>query len=112
MQRGEIYTVDLSPGNGREFSGPHAVVVLSCDRVIATQWMIVFVPGVELTGILSRYGVVVPAVESGLSVDLRFVPNQIRSLDFHVFLNKAVGNVPAERMLEIERKLKLELDIH
>lgn len=111
MRRGEIHRIDLGRGRGREFAGPQLAVVVSSDAVIAMQWMIAVVPAIDASISQAKYGVIVPASESGCSMDLRFLPNQLRSVDYGRFTRPAIGSLPSLRMLELEMKLKLELDL-
>jgi len=112
MLRGEIYSVDLGKGTGREGSGKHFAVVVSDDLSNSLQWMFVIVPGIDAAqSPRLRSGVLVPASESGVSVDIRFFPIQIRSVDFGRFSARPLGVVPPSRMIDLNTALKNQLDL-
>lgn len=112
MRRGEIYTVDLGPGIGREPHGVCPVVVVSDDFFNSLSWVVVVVPGEDAaTSVYRRTGVLVTAAESGLSFDVRFQAGYIRSLDLSRFPAQPDGAVPANTMTDIDAALRSVLDL-
>jgi len=112
MLRGEIYSVDLGKGRGRERIGKHFAVVVSDDFSNSLQWTIVIVPGVDVSHSPQlRSGVLILAFESGIPVDIRFFPIHIRSVDFSRFPAQPIGLVPPARMVDLDAALKNQLDL-
>ena len=112
MQRGDIYEINLGRGIGRECGGTHHVVVVSDSFTISLQWMIAIVPALDASKHLRRrYGVRVPATESGLSTDLLLLPNQIRSVDFSRFPKHSLGAVSAKHLSDLAAELRDTLEI-
>ena len=112
MQRGDIYSINLGRGIGRECAGTNHVVVISDSFTISLQWMIVVVPALDASKHpRRRYGIRVPAIESGLSTDLLFLPDQIRAVDFSRFPKQLLGSISATHLANIASVLKNNLGI-
>ncbi len=104
--------VNLGKGMGREFSGRRYVTVVSDDLTIFVEATIAVVPAIDHSREpTQKYGVPVGGVESGLPVDLLFIPTQIRALDFSRFKKPALGRVPDAQLKIIARELKRTLAI-
>jgi mRNA-degrading endonuclease toxin of MazEF toxin-antitoxin module len=112
MLRGEIHSVDLGKGRGRERIGKHFAVVVSDDFSNSLQWTIVIVPGVDASqSPRLRSGILIPASESRAPVDIRFLPIHIRSVDSSRFPSQPIGLVPSARMVDLDVALKNQLDL-
>jgi mRNA interferase MazF len=119
ISRGQIYTVDLAPTRGREQAGRRPVLVVSADAINRQPLVVTVVVGTDARRVPRNYptNVRVPAQEAGLPKDTVFLCFQIRSLDPGRFRDprtgrlNTVGSVPAHRMEEVDRALKLSLDL-
>ncbi|MCI0704928.1 MAG: type II toxin-antitoxin system PemK/MazF family toxin [Planctomycetia bacterium] len=111
MKRGEIYVVDLGPGIGREANGVRPVVVISSDVDNLVPFLVTIVPAVNATELTAVTGILVPASESGYSVDIAVLARQPRSLDPSPFPDTPVGTVPVALMDKIGFALKVHLDL-
>ena len=110
MLRGEIYSINIGKGRGRELSGVHFFVIVTDDFTNSLSWLVSAIPGIDARQ--KKNGIFVSAAESGLPIDLRFLPNYIRSFDFQRFAKKkALGIVPLAKMEAISIKLKGILEI-
>lgn len=111
MKRGEIYTIDLGPGVGREATGPHPVVVASIDVPNVTPMFVTVVPAVDVSAATAVLGVLVPATESGLSTDVAVLARQPRTLDVSRFPQRAIGFIPPAGMGRINLALQIHLGL-
>lgn len=112
MQRGEIYSVDLGKGIGREFAGHHFAAVLSDDFSISMQWTVIVVPGFDVSKYpLLRHGVLVLATDSGVPVDLLLQATQIRAIDYSRFPKKPVGSLSTRHLDDLADAIKSKLVI-
>jgi mRNA interferase MazF len=119
ISRGQIYTIDLSPTRGREQAGRRPVLVVSADAINRQPLVVTVVVGTDARNVPRNYptNVRVPAQETGLPKDTVFLCFQIRSLDPGRFRDSrtgrlnTIGSVPAHRMEEVDRALKLSLDL-
>ncbi|MDE3091007.1 MAG: type II toxin-antitoxin system PemK/MazF family toxin [Chloroflexota bacterium] len=109
--RGEIWLADLNPSRGSEQAGIRPVVVIqraSLDRFTTT---VVVVP---LTTNLRRLkvpgGVLIPAGEGGLDLDSVALCFQLSVIDRQRLI-RALGQLTATRLAEINRALKYTLDL-
>ena len=118
ISRGQIYLVNLNPGQGREQKGMRPVLVVSADA-INRQPFVVTVVSTGATTVPRDYptNVRVPGRESGLPRDTVFLCFQIRALDptrvqgprtGHV---TPVGQLPAARMAEVDTALRAVLSL-
>lgn len=113
IRRGEIHFVDLDPVRGREQAGRRPVLVVSADAINAQPLVVTVVVGTDASRVPLDYpvNVRVPRSESGLPLDTVFLCFQVRSLDPRRFGEPpaAAGLLPAERMAEVDRALRLAL---
>lgn len=110
VSRGQIYFV--SPSRGREQARPRPVLVVSSDAINRQPLVVTVVVGTsgETCRAITRPNVRVPAAESGLPKDPVFLCFQIRFLDSGLF-GEPAGRLPAVRMEEVGRTLRLSLDL-
>ena len=119
MKRGEIYFVDLEPGLGHEAKGRRPVLIVTSDVYNTKPLVVTVVVGTAARNVPDEYlsNVRVTAAETGLRIDTVFLCFQIRALDhsrFHDARGKPVapaGVMPAAKMAEVERALRLVLDV-
>ena len=119
IRRGQIYSVDLSPTQGREQKGRRPVLVVSSDAINSQPLVATVVVGTAAENIPRNYptNVRVTARETGLAKDTVFLCFQIRSLDPSRFVGAKTGSpnlagvMPKARMAEIDSALRLALDL-
>jgi mRNA interferase MazF len=113
MRRGEIYFVNLNPVVGREQYGTRPVLVVSNDTLNSLPLVVTVVPGTKAANVRHLYpsDVFVPADESGLPMDTVFLCFQARALDHSRFPARPDGQLPAERMGEVEAALRYVLGL-
>lgn len=119
IRRGQIYFVNLSPTRGREQAGRRPVLVVSSDAINRQPLVVTVIVGTDAKNVPRDYptNVRVTAAESGLQKDTVFLGFQIRSLDPDRFYEVATGRpslagtLPAHRVAEVERALRLALEL-
>lgn len=119
ISRGQIYFVNLGPTHGREQAGRRPVLVVSADAINRHPLVVTVVVGTDAKNVPRDYqtNVRVTAKETGLSLDTVFLCFQIRSLDPARFYDPKTcrlilaGAMPPARMDEVERALKLVLNL-
>ena len=119
ISRGQIYVVNLSPAHGREQAGCRPVPVVSADAMNRQPLVVTAVVGTDAKNVPRAYptNVRVTAKETGLPIDTVFLCFQIRSLDPARFFDAKThrlalaGTMPSARMAEVERALKLVLNL-
>lgn len=119
ISRGEIYFVNLGPTHGREQAGRRPVLVVSADAINRQPLVATVVVGTDAKNVPRDYptNVRVTAKETGLPLDTVFLCFQIRSLDPARFCDpktrrlNVAGTMPPARMAEVQRALKLVLQL-
>jgi mRNA interferase MazF len=119
ISRGQIYFVSLDPTKGREQAGRRPVLVVSADAINRQPLVITVVVGTDAKNVPRDYptNVRVTAKESGLPIDTVFLCFQVRSLDPARFFDpkthrpNLAGNLPPARMADIEKALRLVLNL-
>lgn len=115
IQRGEIYFVDLNPTKGREQAGRRPVLVVSSDAINRQPLVVTVVVGTRANNVPRDYpvNVRVGATETGLPHDTVFLCFHIRSLDPARFqaTSGAAGQMPPARMAEVEKAMRLVLEL-
>ncbi|MDF0555856.1 type II toxin-antitoxin system PemK/MazF family toxin [Kamptonema sp. UHCC 0994] len=108
IQRGEIYFVNLNPIQGREQAGMRPVLVLSINAINQLPLVVTVIVGTKGINIHREYptNVRVSPSESGLLIETVFLCFQIRSLDKERFSRDSVGQISAEKMLEVEAAIR------
>jgi mRNA interferase MazF len=104
MRRGEIYFVDLNPVRGREQGGRRPVLVFSGDVINSSPLVVTVIPGTDGANIARdfRTNVRIPAQETGLPTETVFLCFQIRALDHSRFPQHPAGQLPPNRMQDVE----------
>lgn len=119
IERGDIYFVDLDPVSGREQRGRRPVLVVSSDAINRQPLVVVVVAGTDAANIPHDYptNIRTTAAETGLPKDTVFLCFQVRALDPARFagvggaLLSPAGRLPGNRLAELEKALKLVLDL-
>ena len=119
ISRGQIYFVNLDPTQGREQAGRRPVLVVSTDAINRQPLVVTVVVGTDAKNVPRNYptNMRVTAKESGLPIDTVFLCFQIRSLDPARFYDpkthrpNLAGALPAARMANVEKALKLVLNL-
>lgn len=113
ISRGQIYFADLSPTQGREQAGRRPVLVVSSNAINRQPLVLAVVVGTSGENIARDYptNVRVPAAESDLPKDTVFLCFQIRSLDPARLTEPPAGQLGTSRMGEVNRALRLALEL-
>ncbi len=119
ISRGQIYFVDLNPTKSREQAGRRPVLVVSADAINRQPLVVTVIVGTDASKVPRDYptNVRATAKESGLPRDTVFLCFQIRSLDPARFYDpktgrpSVAGTLPPARMAEVDRALKLVLNL-
>jgi mRNA interferase MazF len=111
--RGEIYFVGLQPAKGREQRGKRPVLVVSSDAINTKPLVVTVVVGTSGERVEKDYpsNVRVSAEESGLPKETVFYCFQLRSLDKARFSSAPAGKLSTAKMEEVDRALRLCLDL-
>jgi len=117
ISRGQIYSINLSPTQGREQAGRRPVLVVSSDAINRQPLVVTVAVGTNAANIPRDYptNIRVTAQETGLPKDTVFLCFQLRSLDPARFLDPrrgtplAAGALPARRMPDLDDVLRLVL---
>jgi mRNA interferase MazF len=114
ISRGQIYFVDLNPTKSREQSGRRPVLVVSSDAINRLPLVVTVVVGTSASNIERDYptNVRISATETGLPYDTVYLCFQIRSLDPARFRQPCAGSLSSNFMEEVDRALRLSLDLN
>lgn len=109
--RGEVWWVDLGQQkNDHEQAGRRPAVILQTDELSPLSTVVVVPLTTQTKGAGSPNKVFIPAREAGQDHDSVVLCHQVRALDRRKLLNK-IGDLPAERMSEIELAIIFVLGI-
>jgi mRNA interferase MazF len=112
--RGEVWLAELEPRSGSEQRGIRPVVVVSRDALnrVPTWRSVNVLPLSISTRQAARGPTVVPVLagEAGLDRDGVALGHQITTLD-RAKLTRRLGALSASRMAEVERCVKIALDL-
>jgi len=109
-RRGEIYLVNWDPGRGSEQTGKRPALVIQND--IGNRYSPTTIVAACTTASVKAYPfiVCVSAAESGMGRDSSINLAQIMTVE-RTRLERKLGELSRERMLEIDRALKNSLGI-
>lgn len=115
MLRGEIVLVDLEPTRGSEANKRRPAVLVSNDgaNAVAQRLGRGVVTVVPVTSNVERtfpFQVLLPAQETGLRLDSKAQAEQVRSVAVER-VGPAVGRVPPTLMAELDKALRLHLQL-
>lgn len=111
-RRGEVYLVNFDPSLGAEIKKTRPALILQND--IANQYSSITI----IAAITSQFDpqklypteVLLKTPEGGLTVDSVILLNQIRSIDRQRLI-KPLGKVTARTLAQIEKALKISLQL-
>ncbi|MBU3060232.1 type II toxin-antitoxin system PemK/MazF family toxin [Nocardia sp. NEAU-G5] len=115
MRRGEIRLVDLEPVRGAESNRRRPAVIVSNDRANETaarlgRGVVAVVPVTSNTDHIYPFQVFLGQDLPGVRVDSKAQAEQVRSVSVDR-LGPALGRLPARVVDEIDRALRLHLDL-
>lgn len=115
MQRGEIRLIDLDPARGSEAGKRRPAVIVSNDRANAVaarlgRGVITVVPVTSNVARVFPFQVLLPAAVTDLRVDSKAQAEQVRSVAVER-VGRALGRVPASVMEDLDRALRLHLQL-
>lgn len=108
--RGEIWLAALDPVVGHETGKTRPALVLSNDRNNEFSETVTVLPITSKTAKIYPFEAFLPKSETNLPVDSKVKANQIRTAD-KKRLVKFLGNVPPDRVCEIEDAVLIHLGI-
>jgi mRNA interferase MazF len=112
VKQGEIYRVNLDPVVGHEIGGENLVVVVSNNSINNSFLPLTVVPLVDAAGKPSQvFSALVPAAESGLSLDVVANCLQVRVLDQSRFTGAPEGVLSHTAMKAVEKALHKVLQV-
>ncbi len=115
MRRGEIRLTDLDPAQGSEANKRRASIIVSNDRANTTaarlgRGVLTIVPVTSNVGKVFPFQVLLPANVTGLHVDSKAQAEQVRSVAIQR-LGPVLGRLPASLLDELDRALRLQLQL-
>jgi mRNA interferase MazF len=115
VRRGEIVTVDLDPARGSESSKTRPAVIDSNATAISTaerlgRGVITVVPVSSNTERVYPFQVLLPAAATGLARESKAQAEQVRSVAVER-VGRRVGRLPAALMVELDRALRIHLNL-
>lgn len=115
MRRGEIVSVTFDPARGSEAAKTRPAVVVSNDAANATatrlgRGVVTVVPVTSNIERIYPFQVLLPALQTGLPRDSKAQAEQVRSLAVER-VGERLGQLPAALITELDRALRLHLDL-
>lgn len=114
MKRDDIYIAELVPRSGSEQTGRRPIIIVSHDGFNLTpNWRSIIVVPLSTSTNQARRGPTAISVdrgEGGISQSSVALCHQVTTLD-RSKLKQRLGELSAERMVEIEEGLKAAMDI-
>ena len=112
MKRGDIFDARLNPTEGSEQAGVRPVIVVSRDAINQYSSVIVVVPVTSAKNIKRAFpnNVLIKAGNGGLTADSVALGGQVRAIAKTRLLRQR-GSLPSDVMVEVERILRITLDL-
>jgi len=115
VRRGDIVTVGLDPVRGSAAGKTRPAVVVSNDAANSTatrlgRGVITVVPVTTSTERVYPFQVLLPGGQAGLRRDSKAQAEQVRSVAVGR-IGKAVGHLPAALLAELDRALRVHLNL-
>jgi mRNA interferase MazF len=108
-RRGDVWLVSLDPTIGHEVRKTRPTVVVTSDVYNRNNWVIVVVPLTSHT--TAQYDqVLIEPPEGGVGAASVTLPDQMRAVDRRRFV-KRLGRVSRDTLQQIDRSLKIVLDL-
>ena len=108
--RGQIWLVSLDPVTGSEIGKTRPALVISNDKNNRYSSTVTVIPLTGSSEKIYPFEVFIGKKYSGLSLDSKIKCNQVRTVD-RARLIKSTGQIPEDKMNEVEKALLLHLDI-
>lgn len=111
-RRGEVYLVRLDPTEGSEQAGTRPAVIVSREAINRHSPVIVICPLTDAVHVPRLYpsDVRIRAPEGGLSKDAVVLTGQLRAIAKSRLL-KRLGELRSDTMKQVEKALKITLDL-
>jgi mRNA interferase MazF len=110
IKRGDIYWVKLNPTEGSEIGKTRPAVVISNDINNELADTITILPVTSSVGKVYPFEVFLKKGTGNITGDSKVRTNQIRTIDRKRIKNR-IGNITEDIMREIEKALKIHLEI-
>jgi len=110
IKRGDIYWVTLDPIQGSEIGKTRTAVVISNDINNELADTITVIPVTSSVGKVYPFEVLLKKGNGNISNDSKVKTNQIRTVDKKRFKGR-VGKIPDSILNEIEKALKIHLEL-
>ena len=111
MKKGEIYIADLNPTQGSEISKKRPVIIFQNEIACNYGNTLTIIPISSKSYKNRVFEVFIPKTHNNkLFCDSKALVNQVRTID-KVRLQKQLGVLDSDMMVELEQKLKLHLEI-
>lgn len=108
--RGEIFLVCLDPTVGSEINKTRPALIISNDINNQVAQTVTVIPITSGTGKIYPFETLLQSQESGLPKTSKAKCNQIRTIDKKRLI-KSVGEIPPEKLKEVENALRIHLGI-
>ena len=111
IKRGEIYLAALDPTLGREISKTRPVVIVSNDKNNAFSGTVTILPiSSQSLDKVYLFEALLPKGTGNLPKDSKAKADQIRTID-RARIVKHIGTLSATEMKDIEKAIRLHLDL-
>jgi mRNA interferase MazF len=109
--RGDIFWVNLDPTVGTEIRKKRPAVIISNDAANKRYHQITVIPLTsQNVQSLELFQTFIPSGESGLNKDSKALAEQVRTIS-KLRLGSKVGHLDSETMQELEKALRVHLDL-
>ena len=110
IKRGDICWIKLDPIEGAEIGKTRPAVIISNDINNELADTVTILPITSKAGRIYPFEVFIPAGTANLSEDSKAKANQIRTID-KKRIKGVIGTIPAPILREIEKAIKIHLDL-
>jgi len=110
IKRGDIFWVKLDPIEGSEIRKTRPAVVISNDINNEHADTITLLPLTSSVGKVYPFEVLLSKGIGNISADSKIKANQIRTVDKQRIKDR-IGSLPKDIMIEIEKSVKIHLEI-
>jgi mRNA interferase MazF len=112
MNRGDVFDARLSPTEGSEQAGVRPVIIVSRDAINRSSPVVVVVPVTRAANVQRSFpnNVAIPAGAGGFTRASIALAGQIRAIS-KTRLLRLRGSLPAEIVQQVDRALRITLDL-
>jgi len=112
-RRGDIILVDLEPVRGSEQGKVRPCIIIQNDIANKFSPVTNIIPVTDAKNVKKWYPCLVnlKKEESGLEKDSVAQCNQIRTIDAKRRIIKQIGHISEQKMIEVDRALKIQLEL-